>query len=747
MFAYVLASVPQTPAAEVIDEVTDLRADPVWSVWVVVALGVVLAGLAVWSYVRTTRPVGPGLRALLLGLRFGAIGVCVLVLLRPACVTTQKKLEKALLVLLYDTSRSMSIKDGPGGVSRAETVVRTTAECDEELKRLAERLEVKEFHFAAGCEPGYLRPDQEPTGPRTNIGGALRDVVHRNRGQRFVGVLLLSDGANNVDQPDARFEAGRLKSLQIPLYCVGVGQEKASARTRDIILRGIRASRAAFVNNRVPVNVELIVRKFPRVPLTVELLEGDRVVATKPTTVRRDEALLDVELSYVPEKPGTHKLTVRVSPKPGELRTDNNQIETTIQIIKGGLSVLYVEGRVRWESAFVRRALDESPDIRLDSYTLLSPAGGAQPQALDPALFKHTRYDVFIIGDTNSNRFTHEQLTGLAKAVEEGSGLLMTGGYESFGAGGYGQTPLAPVLPVRLSRRHGQIDRPIRVEPTEAGLRHYVMRMGAGGKAAWKKLLPLQGASQLGPVDRKRGQVLARGPGGETLLVAAPYGTGRVLAFAGDTTWRWYTHSRAEQVYHKRFWRQLILWLAKREVEKASKVWVKVDRRRVPLGEKVELTAGGLDGEGNVITDARLIAHIAGPGARKDSVELARQGNVYRGSYVRTDAVGDYHVTAKAERDGQLLGSGKDMFLVFSEDLELSQTRAELTFLRDLAYLAGGRPVYDLKKFLAQLDEQDLRVEFARPIVASLWDRWWWMVLFAMLVGAEWLLRKRKGLV
>ena len=76
----------------------------------------------------------------------------------------------------------------------------------------------------------------------------------------------------------------------------------------------------------------------------------------------------------------------------------------------------------------------------------------------------------------------------------------------------------------------------------------------------------------------------------QPLLVAQNYGAGRVLAFAGDTTWHWWMHGF--EAAHKRFWRQIILWLARKDQTQEGNVWVRLDKRRFAPGERVDFTAG-----------------------------------------------------------------------------------------------------------------------------------------------------------
>ena len=70
------------------------------------------------------------------------------------------------------------------------------------------------------------------------------------------------------------------------------------------------------------------------------------------------------------------------------------------------------------------------------------------------------------------------------------------------------------------------------------GERHYLMALGdAGSASVWDKLPPLEGANRFGQ-PKPSAQVLAESEG-SPLLVVGEAG-GRVLAFAGDSTWHWW---------------------------------------------------------------------------------------------------------------------------------------------------------------------------------------------------------------
>ncbi len=278
------------------------------------------------------------------------------------------------------------------------------------------------------------------------------------------------------------------------------------------------------------------------------------------------------------------------APQLDELVTTNNELSTFVHVRKGGLNVLYIEGTFRVEQTFIRRALDSSHDIHVDYLRLDARRPETRPGDM-ATYFQPGKYEVYILGNVDSTAFREAELHDLADAVNKGAGLMMLGGFHSFGPGRYSETPLANVLPVKMDRLDRQnFDDPIRSDlhwpgplhmmPTDEGLRHFVLMLAGSreeNEALWKKLPPLDGANQflrLAP----GAIVLADAGEGKPLLVSHNYGAGRVLAFGGDTTWHWWM--RGFETAHKRFWRQIVLWLARKDQAMEGNVWVRMEKRR-----------------------------------------------------------------------------------------------------------------------------------------------------------------------
>jgi hypothetical protein len=287
------------------------------------------------------------------------------------------------------------------------------------------------------------------------------------------------------------------------------------------------------------------------------------------------------------------------------------------------------------------------------------------------------------------------------------------------------------------------------------GTNHPVMRLASRGD--WAKLPPLDGANRL---DRNRlkpnAALLAEDQQSRApLVIAGQPGLGRVLAIAVDSTWRWVLEGHAD--IHRRFWRQSVLWLAKKEDTGDRPVYVELSGRRLQPGARLEVTAGvnlpsdpGGDEALRAATvryDARLVAPdgtarpLAIDGGRVRSTALVRD----------TPAPGEYAVELRAFEGDAPLGEARARFVVPRIDLELDRPGAEpetLAQLADATSAAGGRVLApeELPTLLEELAERDPQ---QKQLVVSRYTPWDTWPFFLVLVGtmvAEWWLRRKWGM-
>ncbi len=288
------------------------------------------------------------------------------------------------------------------------------------------------------------------------------------------------------------------------------------------------------------------------------------------------------------------------------------------------------------------------------------------------------------------------------------------------------------------------------------GQPHAITRLAgdAQNAAAWQKLPPLAWANRFTGVKESPGVgVLLETQDQQPLLVSGEFGRGRVLAFAGESTYLWPLHGFEKE--HKRFWRQVILWLVRRDDLNRDDVWIKLDQRRFNPGSRVVVTAGARTASGDPITDATLDTFVVLPDGRREPLRLSLDKDEWKGT-LPVEAPGDYLLETKATSSGgRELGTARAEFLVFDRDVELSNPAADPELMAALSAWTkeeGGRavPPEELPSLLKELADRPPDYEERQTrwkLAGTAADAWLFFLALTALLSVEWWLRKKWGLV
>jgi len=756
-----------------------LAFDPVWSLPVSLLTAVGLVVFVLLTYPSRVRHLPALWRHALIALRVVIALTLAVAILRPELQWNKKSRKAAMLVVLGDNSRSMQTPDGPANATRRKVLVKTLQEAEPTIEKLKKEMEVRYSDFDRELR-SVDKLDTAAPGEQSAIGFALESILREAQANGLSGIILHSDGAQRALAPhdvDPRAVARRLGELQIPIFPVAYGTTGTTDTSLDLIVEDLLVDPYAFVKKTVPLRAKLRVLGAAGKKLTVRLLVEDLrtgeglksgelkvppasknaqpVVSLEPT---RNVDVIPVELSYIPDLPGEYKIFVEVVALEGEIKTANNFRETLLTVRRGGINVAYFDAAWAPEQKWLR-LLNATEQVQLD----FQPVRAGRQRELndiDPEMFQRGRYDVYLIGDVPAKVFGPELLKQLATRVEEGAGLMMIGGHHSFGAGGYAETPLADLLPVAMRASEtisgDDIDPTLRhadelpMIPTARGLNHYVMRVESADKnrAAWLALPPLDGANKLRPKNDFVG-ILATSDQGVPLLLESEAGKARIVAFAGNTTWRWATHGFRN--VHQRFWRQMIFWLARKEDDQSQTVWVRIDPRNYLPATPVKLSFGARSPDGVPVTDADFEVAVTNPKSERQKLAVLRVGNEYSADFLQNEQAGDYWVSVTARsKEGQPIGDAISRFLVDERDLELDNPAADHALLAELASLTGGSVIAPEQHgaFLERLLKEGLvRREETEVTRKLLWDNWPFLLIFVALLTTEWTIRKLRGLV
>ncbi|NJD30219.1 MAG: VWA domain-containing protein, partial [Chloroflexi bacterium] len=273
-----------------------------------------------------------------------------------------------------------------------------------------------------------------PTRSATDIGGALRLAAALFPDAAQKRIVLLSDGNDTTGrgQREAAFAAAR--GIQVETRTIGLLQGV------EVLIERLSTPSTARLGEEIEAVVD-IASSVPQ-PATVRLYADGALVATERTNLKAGANRLVFRVK--PTEPGFHRFRAVVEAA-RDTFSENDRADSNT-IVKGEPRILVLAGDESAAAELV--AALETEGQLVDSIA---------PEALPTDLAGLLSYDSVVVVDVPRERFTDRQLAALQVYVRDlGRGLVMVGGPDAYGAGGYTKTAMEETLPVDMGVRNRQ---------------------------------------------------------------------------------------------------------------------------------------------------------------------------------------------------------------------------------------------------------------------------------------------------
>lgn len=759
-----------------------------WSVpvWMWPLLLVTAAGAVVWTvtvYGRTRPQPTPRLRRALIGLRGATFAVLLLAVAGPVASCLHPRVVPAELVCVLEDSGSMGLSDaGPGmregtrwqrALAGAATLDSLFAERRPDVRRV--------FLRGNGLQPLQDFRLDDPVVPApnrhgTSLTGLLTDVRERVAGRPVRAVVLLTDGNETTRGGGEQAQANAAAAL--PLQVAGVGPVSGPP---DRAVQDVRHPPVVYAGDEVVVDLAVTQSEPPTgapAPLVVTLTDDEGAVAAD--TLATADPVVPMQLKFRARGEGLQALRLEVSPLVAERYLENNRVTLAVDVRRSRARVLVVAATPGWDVRFLAQAAAEERRLALSvAYPTehgLVLADSAGTWRLPTTADGWRTWDAVVLTGWLGEA-ARIDWTSLASAVDGGLGLMVLPSATAAPNGGAVVTappgPLAALLPVESA--------PWRWDPaprfaaiTGAGAAHPVLAgvAEAPGGTALGMLPPWRQTARVSP--RPGSTVLLEAvaiPAGSQpplpALVVGPRGEGRVAWFGVRHLWEWAFWERpgggrvgdaGQPARH--VLRNLLVWAAggakQAGLDFAARPGVYQE------GQPIRLGARWRDMRGEPVRDRVPTLALRAAGASADS--MAADG-------VRTFALapsaaepglseaelpplspGRYTVQLNAPGDPPVVGPAADL-VVTDTSVERTQVRQDRRRLEQLAArAAGGYHDLDTSGGALELGERLLALDWQgsadqQRLRFDLWSGWPFLVVVFVLLGCEWFLRRRHGLL
>jgi len=716
-----------------------------------------VGGLAAYTLLKY----GDRRKKTIAALRLGIFLLLVFLLLKPVFLEKIKKTEKASVSVLVDVSRSMDLKGTYHKFSRVKNII------NRELLPLEKNYELNYYAFSGG----FSRASKEellklpaPAGEFTDLGQSLEQAgeeLKKNSSAAGSAVILLTDGNHNggLDPVEAA------KSLNVPLYVIGIGEPRTGF---DVELSRVEASELAFRNIKSVFKGVLNSYNSRGRQARVTLLKDSVFVTAQDVILKPDGEETTVSFEYLPAETGLTKFELLVDAGSGEINSGNNKKEFSVNVLKEKVRILYISGSPNYEYRFLRQVLKNNPNYEVVTFIILRGMTDVLPlNEIDYTLIPFPvqdiftkelyNYDIIVLENFSYKGFMPpEYLNSLKNYVENSGGdLVMLGGPDSFGSGGYKGTMVEELLPVNIKTEglEEYIKTPFQLKPAKHPVNQLSEIKGESEKI-WEELPELSGLNRF--EGQKTGAlVFAEHPrlksaDGKPVPVIAGWqkGKGKVLAVGVNNTWRWsmWLAGTGRGNYHYgRYWQQMFNWLV--NAPELGQLSASAARKTYRQGDEININVTVLDNFFHYEDEAALDLEILEPGGKTSSLRgLQNTGNgVYETSFA-AETPGNYRVTASAFKAGKSLGAVSFFVPVTAATSEEYDLFLNDKLLKNVAaasrgkYFEGGCPGI----------EKELKLNRAESVSGEkipLRDRPVFFILLMSALALEWFLRRISGLL
>ncbi len=393
-----------------------------WEMPNVLWLALPAMAFLIWAEGRSVHPMTGLRKRLLLVVRALCVLLVLLALAGPARVAQSSR---RAVVLLVDWSQSM----GEGGVKRV-------TEAAAALQRTNAGIEWQTV--AIGSEPERIADSSPDAGGWMARHGTQSDYA---AAVDFAQALFPAGTSREVvvvgDGHETRgslAEAARLAAMNgVVIHTLGVeGEQRPDVRVSELLASRSRIHEGAAL--RLTAEVESTLEGSGVMRLFENGLEVERrELALKPGERR------SIEFQRQPKGRNVFRYRAVVEGFAGDVMPANDAALAIVDV-RGALRLLYAEGEGGEGAQFVEAMQREG--ISLDR---------RGPGQVPATLTELAGYDGVILSDIAARSVGEVAMNALREYVERlGGGLIMMGGPNAFGVGGYYKSPLDEVLPVRL---------------------------------------------------------------------------------------------------------------------------------------------------------------------------------------------------------------------------------------------------------------------------------------------------------
>jgi len=290
-------------------------------------------------------------------LRFAAVFLISFLLLSPFVDVKHKEIQKPVIVLAQDNSASITLnKDSVYYKNEYPSAVKNL------ISQLADEYDTACFSFGNKTEQlQKVSFNQQGTDFSQLFSELKKQYYNRNLG----AVIIASDGIFN--QGSGPVYAAEQLTMNIPVYSLALGDTLPAS---DVLISDVQYNEIAFEGIKSPLKIDVSANQMQGKLIKLSIKKQNRTLYTTSFTADSENFSKTIETQITPDKTGLQVYDIIVNEFDGELSHQNNSKRIAIEVLKSKKKILLISAFPHPDVAAVKRAVSKNLLYELETAEL-----------------------------------------------------------------------------------------------------------------------------------------------------------------------------------------------------------------------------------------------------------------------------------------------------------------------------------------------------------------------------------------
>ena len=642
--------------------------------------------------------------------RFFAVTVLSFLLLSPLLKSTNREVEKPIIIIAQDNSESLIVGKDSSFIKK---------EYKEKLQKLindlGDKYEVRTYSFADKIKEITSSDSLKFNEKQTDFSSFFDEIETRYSNCNVGAIIVSSDGLFNKGSNPV-YSSEKIKTT---IYTVALGDTTVN---KDIILLKTEHNRLAYLGNEFPIEIVVNAKQLKGKTTTLTVSKGEATLFNQTINLNSDAFILTIPVLLQAKEVGLQHYKVKLSTLPEEVSFANNAADVFIEVLDARQKILILSDAPHPDVAAIKESIESNQNYEVESYLLSD---------FDKSLKK---YNLVILHSLPSMQNPASKIL-----TELNNADIPVWSFS--GANALLQTDLTkPTYTQKTNEVEPVLDQNFPLFTISDEFRKTVKDFPAVvcpfTTYQTENNSNVLFYQRIGIVDTKK-----------PLMLFNNVGENKIAIFTGEGIWRWRLQDFAAHNNHNLF-DEFISKTVQYLSVKADKSFFRITGPTSFLeNEAIQLEAEVYNESYELINEPEVNITISNSENKKFPFSFSKTSNAYRLN-AGMMPVGEYSYEAKVKIGEKIfLQHGK--FSVSALQIELTNTTADHQLLFTLAKKHNGEMVYpkDLDKLVNKLNSRDdiKPISYSEKKLTDLINLKWIFFLILALLSVEWFMRKRNG--